>query len=103
MNIKELNGRAIKKILKAKHVKFQWHNKNKSGGNFGIWLGGLIGESFQISGYYDTLGNVNNIRFGFSYSAGAEIQFIDFNDLMVKLLEIVIGIGEAKRESLTNK
>ena len=41
MNIKMLNGNKIKKLMKAKSSRFRWHNKNKSGGNFGINIYGI--------------------------------------------------------------
>ncbi len=96
MNIKELNGIAIKKALNASRVHFQWHNRNKSGGNFGINIRGLKGGNFEISGDYDTLGTIHALRFGYMHCAGIRMFEDCFEKLMKSLNEIVVKIDEKK-------
>ena len=71
INISELKGTFIKLKLGAKACRFRWHNKNKSGGNFGINILGLNGKDYEISGAYDNNGIICNLRFGYIYQAGS--------------------------------
>lgn len=70
MNVKEIKSSVIKKRLYAKQVCYRWHNKNKTGGNFGINICGVNDKDYEISGYYDIEGTVRGLRFGFIYTAG---------------------------------
>lgn len=94
MNIKELNGRAIKKALGAERVMFRWHNKNKSGGNFGINILGVNKGDWEISGHYDTEGNILSLRFGKIYQAGMALSNRDFKEIMDGILFVTKGVNQ---------
>ena len=96
MNIKELNGRSIKKSLNANRVHFQWHNRNNSGGNFGINIRGLKGADFEISGDYDRQGTIHTLHFGYLCSLGIRMFEDTFEKLMNSINEIVVKIDEKK-------
>jgi hypothetical protein len=100
MNIKDLNGLAIKKALRAQSASYRYHNKNKSGGNFGINIRGLKGADFEISGDYDTEGNVRQLRFGYLYQHGISIPEMSFDDLMLFITKAVLKI-ENKGTAIT--
>ena len=93
MNVKELNGRAIKKALGAQRVMFRWHNKNKSGGNFGINILGVNNGDWEISGHYDTNGNILSLRFGKIYQAGMLVSNRQFDELMSGILIVTKGVN----------
>ena len=82
---KELTGNILKKNLDAKRVMYRWHNKNKSGGNFGINI--YYAEEFnretdkELTGYYSTDGNVYRLRFGSLYSCGINIPIYALQSL----------------------
>jgi hypothetical protein len=82
MNIKELNGPAIKKALGCKSCLRRYHNKNKSGGNFGINIIDINGQDVELSGDYNTEGDVIHLRFGRLYHAGISISERNFDVLM---------------------
>lgn len=73
----ELTGSAVKKGLKANRSMYRWHNKNKSGGNFGINI--YFAEEFnrdtdkELTGYYNSDGVVYSLSFGNLYSAGHKV------------------------------
>lgn len=81
MNIKDLKSSVIKKRLNAKQVCYRWHNKNKTGGNFGINICGVNSKDYEISGYYDLTGLVSGLRFGFIYTAGIAIDVQSIEEL----------------------
>lgn len=81
MNIKDLKSAVLKKRLNARQVCYRWHNKNKTGGNFGINLCGVQGKDYEISGYYDTEGNIKALHFGFIFTAGLAIDVKNLDDL----------------------
>lgn len=89
MNIKELNGNAIKKALKAKSVCFRWHNRNNSGGNFGINIRGLPKGEFEITGNYDTQGIVYGLCFGTIFWSRLKMHENTFESLMNSINEII--------------
>ena len=64
INIKNFNGRTLKKVFNAKRAAFQYHNKNNSGGNFAI---NIIFEdrptSRQFHGEYTTEGFIYSLQF----------------------------------------
>lgn len=74
MNIKDIKGTTFKKLMKAEKSSFRWHNKNKSGGNFGIEIRGIERKNYQITGDYNTLGNFYELRFGPIYQAGMKMN-----------------------------
>ncbi len=75
MNIKELNGARIKKdLLGVEVVNKDWHNKNKSGGNFGFTIcvrkaPHLLEPSnyYQLRGQYRKDGTIYALNFGIAY------------------------------------
>ena len=69
----ELTGNRLKKDLELQRALYRWHNKNKSGGNFGINLitGGQ--QNYEITGHYNTNGEITSLRFGRIYSAGVPV------------------------------
>lgn len=90
LNIKEIKGTSFKKILGCKSSSFRWHNKNKSGGNFGIELRELQGKDYEISGEYNINGNMSSIRFGYIYQAGVRFMIEDFEEL-INIIKKMIG------------
>ncbi len=88
MKITELNGKAIKKALGAKSCCYRWHNKNLTGGNFGINVLAVNGNDWQICGEYDNFGNVRNLRFGRIFSVCLRMPETEFNAFMNSINEI---------------
>ena len=97
INIKELKGQEIKKQLNAFSCAFRWHNKNKSGGNFGINI--YFTKEFnrdtdkEITGYYNKEGNIYSLNFSPLYSAGGNIPIWALKDLdaLFNYIKDVIG------------
>ena len=95
MNKSSLTGAAIKKALKANRCMYRGHNKNKTGGNFGINI--YFAEGFnratdrEITGAYDTTGKVRLLKYGPLYSVGINMQpenFETFEAMLDKIKEI---------------
>lgn len=97
INIKEFNGNLVKKQLNAHRAGFRWHNKNKSGGNFGINI--YFAEQFnretdkEFTGYYNTDGVIYNLSFSALYSAGGNIPIWALKDIptLFNYVKQVIG------------
>lgn len=75
----ELTGSRLKKALGFHRGSYQWHNRNKSGGNFGINLyptvnGGWQRESYMLSGAYNSDGIVTALSFCEGFSAGVRLS-----------------------------
>jgi hypothetical protein len=92
MYIKDLKSIVIKKKLNAESVCFRWHNKNKSGGNFGINICGVSDNDYGISGRYNDQGLLINLRFGFIYQRGIHMEVKDINE-MFEFIENFIKNG----------
>lgn len=73
INIKDLRGPKLKKDLVLRSVVKRWHNKNKSGGNFGINLYPFNEPNYEITGYHDLKGNVTSLRVGVLWQVGTQI------------------------------
>ncbi len=73
ISINELKGFNLKKDLKLKRVIKRWHNKNKSGGNFGINLKCHEEPHYEITGYHDLEGNIYNLSVGELYQCGTTV------------------------------
>ena len=86
MNIKELNGKAIKKALNAKSAAFRYHNRNTRGGNFGINVRGVNGLDCEISGDYNVEGQITHLRFGRLFQCGIVIPERNFQYFMEMIL-----------------
>ena len=73
----DLTGPKLKKLLGAKRAKMRWHNKNKSGGNFGFDI--MYGDSYnrktdaELTGYYDPNRNLLSLRWGPAWESGTTI------------------------------
>lgn len=73
----DLKSNILKKLLKAARVAQRYHNKNKSGGNFGINI--YFGSTFnretdrEITGNYNTEGFIYGLRYGPLYQCGQKI------------------------------
>ena len=84
----ELKTNELKKLLNAHRLNTQWHNKNKSGGNFGLNI--YFGATFerdrdkQITGYYNKEGDLYGIKYGSMYGIGQKIPKCILKD--IKLL-----------------
>ena len=92
MYIIDLKSSEIKKRLGAKSVAFRWHNKNKSGGNFGINIIGVKDRNYEISGHYDVSGLLSGLRFGRIYQCGAPMNVATKEkmfEFITKYLEIM--------------
>lgn len=92
MNIKDIKGTILKKLMNAERSSFRWHNKNKSGGNFGIEILGIDGKDYEISADYNTLGNFFHLRFGPIYHAGMRLnlgRIETVEELCVRLKKII--------------
>ena len=92
---KELKGVTIKKAIKAHRVAMRWHNKNKSGGNFGfnIYFGPEFnrGTDTELTGYYNKDGFITRLNYGFLYQAGHTIpkEFLSSLDALFKHINSV--------------
>lgn len=93
MNIRELKSAEIKKKLGAESVRFRWHNKNKSGGNFGLSIIGVKGRDYEISGYYNITGKLYDLRFGFIYQAGISMSVSSVEEMFEFIKESLERIG----------
>lgn len=99
MNIKELNGQAIKKALNAKSASYRWHNRNTRGGNFGINIRGVSGNDWEISGDYNTQGEIAHLRFGRLFAVGIRMFETEFELLMKNIGEIAEKIQTLEIEA----
>lgn len=95
INISELKGTRIKKAIGADSVTKRYHNKNKSGGNFGFTI---IKDKtlYDLSGYYNTEGHVHRLRFGQYWKAGAELPIkpTTFEDLINSINKIMKAMSD---------
>jgi len=84
IKIGELRGQQIKKATGIDTSVKRYHNKNKSGGNFGFSL--RKGDRwFDLSGYYDLTGHVKGLRFANFGAAGVPLNPKSFDELMSAL------------------
>lgn len=90
MKFIELKSRDIKKRFDAKSVALRWHNKNKSGGNFGMNIHGVNGKDFEISGQYNIDGILSGLRFGFIYQAGIPMNVNSVQE-MFEFMDVVLA------------
>ena len=72
INIDELTGSKLKKALKLTKARKRYHNKNKTGGNFGMDLQ-KDGKWYELNGAYDTHGNIYRLAVGEIYDVKARI------------------------------
>lgn len=74
MNIKDLKSTVLRKKLGAESVRFRWHNKNKSGGNFGINIRGVKEKNYEILGRYNPEGLLRSLHFGYLFKSGTPMN-----------------------------
>ena len=104
----ELKGTNLKKVINAKRVSRQYHNKNLSGGNFGINIRLQNGKLYNLNGVYDTKRIVRCLSFGEGYSLGAKIIRNDnyasfsFNDLK-QILKSKLGVAPKVIRTSSNR
>jgi len=84
INISELKGQQIKKATGIDTSVKRYHNRNKSGGNFGFSLR-KGNRWFDLNGYHDLSGHVKGLRFGDFAGAGTPINPKSFDELMSAL------------------
>ncbi len=63
IKIKDLNGTYLKKDLCIERVIKRYHNRNKSGGNFGINLMTGKSKNFELNGNHDTNDVITSLYF----------------------------------------
>jgi hypothetical protein len=101
----ELTGNSLKKLLGAKKVMYRWHNKNNTGGNFGINI--YFADEFnretdrEITGAYDTEGKIRYLNYGELYSAGIRLPPFAFKTIpnLIKYIKWHEAWHKGERES----
>ena len=73
ININELKGFNLKKDINLKRVIKRWHNKNKSGGNFGINLMTGGPKDYELTGYHTINGDIYSLGLGELYQVNTRI------------------------------
>jgi len=109
MLFKDINNNALKKVFGFSYARVRYHNKNKSGGNFGTnYVIGEYGkpgyenyeiENYEIHGAYDTHGVLYQLGMGKAYQVGYRIDpnsITSFDDLVMKFKNVIEA--ERKRE-----
>jgi hypothetical protein len=100
LNISELKGTELKKVINAQRVMKRYHNKNNSGGNFGIDIRLQNGDYYELGGNHNIKGEIWSLHFGKGYGLGAKIvrkdnyQTFTFNDLK-GIMQSQMGIAQA--------
>lgn len=96
MNIKDLKGKRLKKLLNFNRAIKRYHNKNKSGGNFGFTLVKITPSKrkeevwLTLDGVYDTEGRIRILSFStFDYRQKQVFEEIPqtIEDLALKMKE----------------
>ena len=94
INMKDLTGPKLKKALGLNTAIKSYHNKNKSGGNFGINLRETPeGKLFVLSGSHDLNGDVygltiDSVRIGFP-----SIRLVSINSYQsVEMSQVLNGV-----------
>lgn len=94
INIKELNGNKLKKSLGIEKAAFRWHNKNKSGGNFGINLYNIFGKNYELTGRYNKDGQIFSLCFGYIHRG---LTKLDSRTTYEDLITIIKRITESEQ------
>ena len=92
MNVKEVRGAYFKKALRASRCYFRYHNKNKSGGNFGFEMQGLIGgRGLELWGHYGADGEIYHLAIGDIFGRKSEIskEIHSDRDAVIKLIHSI--------------
>lgn len=95
LNIKDLRGTTLKKLLKLDRAIKRYHNKNKSGGNFGFTLVKVKEKEywFDLHGIYDTEGNIRSLGFStFDFR-----KRHDFNEIPESMEDLALKMKESMK------
>ena len=92
-----MTGPNIKKSLNAKRANMRYHNKNKSGGNFGMNVY-LEPGNYEFNGDYNTRGEIVRLTFAPMYQ-GVGVRIIrpdnyqteTYQSVMNRVKEILAG------------
>lgn len=82
----DLTGRKLKRDLGLKSASYRWHNKNNTGGNFGINLIAEEGDKdHELTGTYDTEGVIRSLKYGELWQVGVAIDVETYEDLVDRI------------------
>jgi hypothetical protein len=96
VNIKDIKPTEIRHQMGAESVGYQWHNKNKSGGNFGYNINYEGGDKYyMIKGRYDTTGKIRSASISRGFTAGKSVPQDKLTDLtrLLNYLKEQIQLG----------
>lgn len=100
LNIIDLRGTTLKKLLGFDRAMKRYHNKNKSGGNFGFTLIKSKNEKrkkdywFNLHGIYDTEGNIRSLGFStFDFR-----KRHDFNEIPESMEDLALKMKEPMKK-----
>lgn len=94
INIKQLNGNTIKKLVGAQRVMKQYENKHVDGsGNFGYYIRMKDMDSYSVRGDYGTDGSIYNMSVGVTYLNGITSPQQEKNIELIKKALYTISIG----------
>ena len=92
MQKSELTGAKLKRDLGLEKAHYRWHNKNLSGGNFGINLRTGGSKDYELTGHYDTSGRIVILKFGEIYQMGVHLRnaaYLTYGQLVAKLKDVL--------------
>lgn len=95
LSIEQLKGTKLKKDLGLYRVIKRWHNKNNSGGNFGI---NLIkspewqDKHFELTGYHDLSGYIYSLKFSELYQAGGTTLITHDNKYEYNYEQLIVDV-----------
>jgi hypothetical protein len=105
VKFQDIDNHAIKKILGFDTAKVRYHNKNKTGGNFGTnYVYGKFNtpgyENYEINGQYDVQGNLIQLGIGPAYQIGYRMDPNNIHNLqeLIEAFKMVIK-SERKNQS----
>ncbi len=82
LTMNQVTGSAFKKEVGFKRAIKRYHNKNKSGGNFGFTLIDKNDKWYDLHGFHDTNKKVSNVRFGKYSETGSPISTSSLSKMM---------------------
>ncbi|MCK5013678.1 MAG: hypothetical protein KAS66_07650 [Candidatus Omnitrophica bacterium] len=94
INMKDLTGPKLKKGLGLNKATKSYHNKNKSGGNFGIILRETPeGKWFILNGAHDLNGDVYNLSIGSVRLGIPSVGLVSINTYQsVEISQVLNGV-----------
>ena len=95
INMKDLTGPKLKKGLGLNKATKSYHNKNKSGGNFGIDLREVPeGKWFVLSGSHDLNGDVYDLSIDSARLGFPSVRLVSINSYQsVELPQVLNGVA----------